>query len=109
MDGIRDVQFVGVGSDRPDDSVGPVVLVFQLPTWPFGAPVPSVYPDEVVGLEGWSWDPSDVRVILLSGLGVPHLVSGDLVDSVQAFGCGLGSVFFWVVDTDVQFEVTAGW
>jgi len=82
LDGIRDVQLVGMGPDCPDDLVGPVVLVLQLLAWPFGAPVPSVHPDEVVWLEGRCWGPSDVRVVLLSGFSLPHLTSGHLVDSV---------------------------
>jgi len=108
LDGIRDVQFVGMGSYRSDDSVGSIVLVFALPARPFGAPVPSVHPDKVVGLEGQCRGTLGIRVVLLSSLYIPHLAPGHLVDPVQALGCALGSVFLWVVDVDIQHEVTTG-
>ena len=108
LDGIRDVQFIGMGSYRWDDSVRSMVLVFELLTQPFGASVPSVHPDKVVGLEGRCRGTLGVRVVLLSGLCIPHLAPGHLLDPVQAFGCGLDSVFLWVVDADIQLEVTMG-
>ena len=108
LDGIWDVQFIGMGSYRSDDSVRSMVLVFELPARPFGAPVPSVHPDQVVGLEGRFRGTLGIRVFLLSGLRIPHLAPGHLMDLVQALGCGLCSVFLWVVDTDIQLEVTTG-
>jgi len=108
LDGIRDVQFVGMGSYRSDDSVRSMVLVFELPARPFGAPVPSVHPDKVVGLEGRCRGTLGIRVVLLSGLRIPHLAHGHLVDLLQTLSCSLCSVFLWVVDTDIQLEVTMG-
>jgi hypothetical protein len=100
LDRVRDIQLVGVGTDCPGDPVRAMVLVLQLPAWSFGAPVPPVHPNEVVGLEGWCWGASDVRAVLLPGLGIPHLAPDHLVDLIQALGCGLGSLFLWVVNAD---------
>jgi len=108
LDGIQDVQFIGLGSYRSDDSVRSMVLVFEIPARPFGAPVPSVHPDKVVGLEGRFRSTLGIRVFLLSGLRIPYLAPGHLVDLVQVLGCGLCLVFLWVVDTDIQLEVTTG-
>jgi len=93
LDGIRDVQFVGLGSYYSDDSVRSMVLVFEIPAWPFGAPVPSVHPDKVVGLEGRFRGMLGICVFLLSGLRILYLAPGHLVDLVQALGCGLCLVF----------------
>ena len=106
LDGIRDVQFVGMGSYRSVDTVGSMVIVFEYPARPFGAPVPSVHPDKVVELEGQCQSTLEIRVVLLSGLRIPHLAPDHLVDPVQTLGYGLGSVFLWVVDADIQLEVT---
>ena len=42
----------------------------------------------------------------MSGLDILYLASIHLVDLIQTFAYGLGSVFFWVVDIVVQFKFT---
>ena len=108
LDGVGDIQLIGMSTDCPHNSVRSVVLVFQLPAWSFGAPVPTVHLYEIIGLEAWRRCPPDVCAVLLPGLGIPHLAPGHLMDLVQTLGRGLGSLFLWLIDAEVQFEVAVG-
>ena len=42
----------------------------------------------------------------MSGLDILYLASVHLVDLIQTFAYGVGSVFRWVVDVAVQFKFT---
>ena len=42
----------------------------------------------------------------LVGLDILYLASVHLVDLIQIFAYGLGSVFLWIVDVEVQFKFT---
>jgi len=104
----RYIGLVSMGANGSKDMVGSMVLILQLPAWPFSTPVPSIHPDQVTSLEGRSRYTVAVCILLLSGLCISHLCSCQIVKVLYSLNCGLRLLLFWGIRRDIQFNVTVG-
>jgi len=102
------VQLIGVSSYGSDNTVGSVVLIFQLSTWACSPPVPAVHPYQVTGLEDWCRSCVGICPLCLSWLGVLHLGLGYFMNKFQLFRCGLCLPLFRSIHSKVQHDAVPG-
>ena len=105
LNGCWYVQLTRVCPYGSNNTVRSVVLIFQLSAWTSSAPIPSIHPYPITGLESRGGDVVAIRIIGLSHLRISHLCPGNLVDEVQSFCGRLGIPFLRRIYSYVQFEV----